>query len=278
MDRLEAMTMLVKVSEAGSFSAAARALRIPLTTLSRRIADLETHVGARLLHRTTRKLTVTDAGASYLTAARRILEQVEAAEREAAGEATLPKGQLVITAPIHFGRLHVVPVVAAFLADHPEIDVRLVLTDRNLDLIDDHVDLAVRIGSLPDSSLTATRVGSTRTVTCASPALLSRYGVPREPRDLAERPCIVVETSLPVSSWRFGRPKGGAPLDVSIVPRLLVSTTEAAAQAAILGVGLTRLLRYQVADAVADRSLRIVLEAYEPEPSPIHLLHAARGS
>src|SRR6267142_587824 len=146
MDRFEAMSMLVTVIEMGSLSAAGRALKVPLATLSRKISDLETLLGTRLLIRTTRKLTLTDAGITYITAARRILEQVEDAEQEAAGEFTAPKGELVITAPISFGRLHVLPVVADFLALFSEINVRLVLADRNVSLIDDHVDMAVRFG------------------------------------------------------------------------------------------------------------------------------------
>ena len=192
MDRFEAMSMLVTVSEAGSLSAAGRALKVPLATLSRKISDLETLLGTRLLIRTTRKLTLTDAGITYVTAARRILEQVEDAEREAAGEFTAPKGDLVITAPIMFGRLHVLPVVADFLALFPEINVRLVLADRNVSLIDDHVDMAVRIGKLPDSSMVATQVGLMRTVVCASPALMDGRGVPQAPDDLLKLPCVSV--------------------------------------------------------------------------------------
>lgn len=276
MDRLEAMSMLVQVSEAGSFSAAARSLHVPLTTLSRKIADLEAHVGARLLLRTTRKLSLTDAGAIYLAAARRILENVETAEREVAGEVTLPKGQLVITAPIHFGRLHGLPVVAAFLADYPDIDVRLLLTDRNVDLIDDHVDLAIRIGALADSSMIATPVGSTRFVTCVSATSMAR--APRQPSDLTQRHCIAMDTGQPTVAWRFRHPQSRKALAVSITPRLRVTTTEAAVHAAVLGVGFARLFEYQVADAIATGSLRRVLEAYEPEPVPIHLVHTERGS
>src|SRR5215469_6310060 len=160
MDRLEAMSLLVAVADQGSFSAAARTLKIPLATLSRKISDLEARLGTRLLIRTTRKLTLTDAGVSYITAARRILDQVDDAEREAAGEYTAPKGELVLTAPTYFGRMYVVPVVSDFLALYSEINVRLVLADRNVDLISDHVDMAVRIGKLPDSSMVATQVGT----------------------------------------------------------------------------------------------------------------------
>ena len=178
MDRLEAMQMLVTVTEQGSFSGAARTLKVPLATLSRKVSDLESLLGTRLLNRTTRKLTLTDAGIAYVASARRILEQVEEAEREASGEFTQPKGELVLTAPIMFGRLHVLPVIAEFLSEFPEISVRLHLGDRNVDLIDDHVDMAVRFGRLPDSSMVATAVGDMRTVTCANHAILERYCTP----------------------------------------------------------------------------------------------------
>ncbi|MEB4593068.1 LysR family transcriptional regulator [Candidatus Thiothrix sp. Deng01] len=277
MDRLEAMSMLITVMEQGSLSAASRTLQVPLATLSRRIADLESRLGTRLLLRTTRKLTLTDAGAAYIEAARRIIEQVEEAEREASGEFMAPKGELVITAPIMFGRLHVLPVVAEFLAMFPAINIRLLLNDRNADLIEEHVDMAVRIGKLPDSSMVATPIGEMRTVTCASPALLAEYGIPQQPDDLSRLPCVMVDTPMPSPAWRFRDAPSGLPFDVPIQPRLSVTTTEAAAQAAILGVGVTRLLRYQTAEAVAKGALEIILEAYEPPPAPIHLLHASRG-
>jgi DNA-binding transcriptional LysR family regulator len=209
MDRLKAMSMLVAVTETGSLSATARRLRVPLATLSRKLSDLEARLGARLLTRTTRKLTLTDAGVAYVAAARRILEQVEEAEHAAAGEFVEPKGELVVTAPVMFGRLHVLPVVAEFLAAFPAIDVRLVLSDR-------HVN-------------------------------------------------------------HFRNPRSGAAIDVPIRPRLSVTTTEAAADAASLSVGVTRLLHYQAVEAIQRGALQIILEAYEPEPSPVHLVHVSRG-
>lgn len=277
MDRFEAMSMLVTVSETGSLSAAGRALKVPLATLSRKISDLETLLGTRLLIRTTRKLTLTDAGITYVTAARRILEQVEDAEREAAGEFTTPKGELVVTAPILFGRLHVLPVVADFLALFPEINIRLVLADRNVSLIDEHVDMAVRIGILPDSSMVATQVGLMRTVVCASPVLMNGRGVPQTPDDLLKLPCVTVDTPLPSPGWRFKAPGSTAMLEIPIVPRLSVTTTEAAAQAAIRSVGVTRLLHYQVAEAVETGALQIILDTFEPDPVPVNLVHASRG-
>lgn len=280
MDRFEAMSLLVAVTEHGSLSAAGRATRVPLATLSRKISDLEAMLGTRLLMRTTRKITLTDAGVAYVAAARRILEEVENAEREAAGEFTAPKGELVITAPTMFGRLHVLPVVADFLKTFPEINVRLLLADRNVDFVGDHVDMAVRIGKLADSAMVATQVGSMRTVTCASPALLAgsgAQGAPRSPDDLSKLPCVTVDTPMPSPPWRFRHPRSGAVMDVAIVPRLAVTTPEAAAQAAVLNVGVVRLLHYQVIDAVERGALQILFAAYEPEPAPVHLVHALRG-
>lgn len=277
MDRFEAMSLFVTVTEKGSFSAASRALQVPLATLSRKVADLEALLGARLLLRTTRKLSLTDAGIAYVAAARRILEQVEDAEREAGGEFTTPKGELVITAPILFGRLHVLPIVTDFLSTFPEIQVRLLLADRNLHLIDDNVDMAVRIGALADSSMIATHVGTMRTVTCASPALLAGHGIPKTPHDLARMPCVTFDSPMPSPGWRFRQPGSHASIEVAIQPRLSVTTAEAAAEAAVRGVGVTRLLHYQVADSLERGALKLILKSFEPTPAPVHLVHASHG-
>ncbi|WP_419898036.1 LysR substrate-binding domain-containing protein [Roseomonas sp. USHLN139] len=277
MDRLEAMAVLLRVVEQGSLTAAARSLRMPLPTVSRKIAELEAHLGARLLRRSTRRLALTEAGEAYLSSARRILEEVEAAERQAAGEFTSPRGALVLTAPVLFGRLHLLPVVADFLEAYPEIAVRLALSDRNLHLLDEHVDLALRIGALPDSSLVATRLGAIAPVVCASPDFWATHGLPDRPEALAGLPCVgfdfVAEGGLPPPLWRFG--PGVA---VALRPRLSVSTAEAAVAAAERGLGVTRLLRYQCAEALARGSLVRVLEGFEPPPLPVSLLHAPRAT
>jgi DNA-binding transcriptional LysR family regulator len=277
MDRLEAMTMLLVVVEKGSLSAAGRSLGVPVPTLSRKISDLEDVMNTRLLIRTTRKLTLTDAGLTYVGAARRILEQVEEAEREAAGEFTAPKGELIVTAPMVFGRMYVLPVVTDFLALFPEISVRLLLTDRNLQLVDEHVDLAIRVGKLPDSAMIATRVGSMRMVVCASRALLAGHGVPTTPEDLQHLPSVAFNWLASSAIWQFKGSDAGAPAEISVAPRLSVSTAEAAVEAAIRNVGVTRLFHYQAAEAVEAGALQIVLEDFELEPAPIHLIHAARG-
>jgi DNA-binding transcriptional LysR family regulator len=277
MDRLEAMLLLREAIDRGSLSAAGRALRIPVPTVSRKISDLEAQLGAKLLVRTTRSLTLTDVGVGYLAAARRILDEVDGAEREAAGEFAEPKGELVLSAPIQFGRLHVLPVVADFLDQFPKIGVRLLLADRNVHLVDDHVDMALRIGRLANSTMIATRIGTMRIVTAASPALLARHGSPAVPEDLRDLPAVAVDGPMPEANWR-ALPSGSAAADSApLPPRLAVTTTEAAVDAAIRGIGVVRLLHYQVAEAVEAGRLAIILDNFEPEPVPVHLVHATRG-
>lgn len=265
------MSMLLAVVDNGSFSAAGRKLHVPVATLTRKVSELEVLVGARLLIRTTRKLTLTDAGIGYVASARRIVEQVEEAGREAAGEFIVPKGELVVSASITFGRLHVLPVVVAFLAEFPEINIRLLLSDRNVDLVDDRVDLAVRIGELSNSEMIATRIGSMRTVVCASPSLLKLHGTPKKPEDLLRFPCVAFDGPAPSPGWRFGR------TELAMRPRLSVSTVDAATHAAIENVGVTRLLYYQVVGLVREGRLKVILEAFEPNAAPVHLLHSSRG-
>jgi len=277
MDRIEAMSILVAAVETGSFTAAARKLGTSLPTVSRKVAELEAHLNARLLIRSTRSLTLTDAGDAYVAACRRILEHVGDAERAASGEYRAPRGDLVITAPVVFGRLHVLPVVTEFLAAFPEVNVRLALSDRNVHLIDDHVDVAVRIGALPDSGLVAIRVGTVRHIVCGSPAYFASHWVPSEPAELSAMACVSFEGIAPTSSWGFADRNSRTLKPVAISPRLSVNTAEAALDAAIAGLGLTRVLSYQAARAVADGTLLVVLADFEPDPLPIHLVHAGQG-
>jgi DNA-binding transcriptional LysR family regulator len=278
MDRLEAMSILVRVAETGSFSGASRQLGMPLATVSRKVGELESHLGTKLLTRTTRKVALTDAGAVYIGSAKRILEEVDETERAAAGEFHQPRGELILTAPVLFGRLHILPVVTEFLAAYPDIHVRLVLSDRNLHLIDDHVDVALRIGRLPDSRIVATRIGSMRTVVCANPQLLAGHGTPSDPQGLAALPCVNFDVLSAASTWSFRSEDAKAMCEVPIAPRLSVSTAEAAVWAAAQGVGVTRVLHYQCAAALRDGSLQIILADFEPEPLPVHLIHAGRGA
>jgi DNA-binding transcriptional LysR family regulator len=277
VDRLEAMSFLVASAEAGSFSAAGRLLGVPLPTISRKIGELEMLLNAQLLVRSTRRLSLTEAGATYISACKRILEQVEEAQSQAAGEFTLPRGTLTMTAPIVFGRLHIVPIVDEFLAKFAQINIQLTLSDTTLNLIDEHIDVAVRIGDLPDSSMVAMKVGEIRRVVCGSPAYFAAHGTPRTPEDLAEHMCVTFTAIAAGMTWIFN-PKGGKKTrGVQPLCRLRINTAEAAIDAAIAGVGVTNVLSYQVAKAVAEGKLRLILQDYEPDPIPVHLVHGGQA-
>lgn len=276
MDRLEAMSVFAAIVDGGSLSAAGRRLNVPLATVSRRLADLEAHLGTRLITRSTRKLVLTDAGRDYLEACRQILERVDEAERAASGAYAKVKGQLVVAAPIVFGRLHVVPAAAAFLEAHPEVDIQLRLGDRNVNLIEEHVDVALRIGNLPDSNLVATQVGSIRRVVCASPAYLVRCGTPQTLAELAAHRCITFDGLEAANAWTFVG-VGGQKRQARVHSRMTVSTADAAIEAAVLGLGLTRVLSYQVADALQSGRLVRVLTDDEPPAVPASLIYPGQG-
>ena len=276
MDRLDAMTVFAAIVDAGSLSAAGRRLEVPLATVSRKLADLESYLGIRLITRSTRRLELTEAGREYLEACRQILEQVDEAERAASGAYADVRGRLVVAAPVVFGRLHVVPVATAFLERHPEVDVQLRLGDRNVNLIEEHVDVALRVGNLPDSSLVATPVGFVQRVVCASPAYLDRFGTPRSLDDLASHRCISFDGLDATSVWTFVS-ADGVRRQVPVHTRMTVSTADAAITAATLGLGLTRVLSYQVADALRNGQLVRVLAADEPPPVPVNLIYPGQG-
>lgn len=276
MDRLGAMSVFVTVVEAGSLSAAGRKLKMPLSTVSRKISELESHMKTRLLIRSTTNLALTDAGKSYLAACKSIIESVDEAERQAAGEYSAPTGDLIIAAPIVFGRLHVVPIVAEFLEKYPDVDVQLVLEDRPLDLLENHIDLAVRVGELPDSRLIAVRVGEIRNVVCASPKYLKGHGTPDTPQELVSHDCINFTFAALMSPdvWTFRM--GNSEMSMRIRSRLVVNTAEAAIDAAIAGVGITRVLSYQVKKVAQSGALTTVLSKYESAPVPINLIYAGQ--
>jgi DNA-binding transcriptional LysR family regulator len=276
MDRFNAMTVLMAVVQEGNLSAASRKLGVPLTTVSRKVADLEGHLGARLLLRSNRSVALTDAGQSYVEACRRILAQVAEAEAAASGAFTAARGELTLTAPVVFGRLHVLPVVTEFLRAYPDIDMRLMLADRMLHFQDDHVDLAVRIGTLPDSSLKAVKVSAVRRVVCASPDYLARHGTPVAPEDLAHHACVTFTGLGNPDRWTFS--EQGAVKVVAIRSRLAVSTAEAAIDAAIAGLGVTRILSYQAAAARSSDLVRSILEQFEPAAIPVSLVYDGQGA
>ena len=272
MDRFESMSILIEAVEAGSLSAAARRLNMSLPTVSRKVAELEAYLKTQLLNRSARKLTLTDAGRTYVEACKQILESLRETERAAMGEYSAPQGELTITAPIVFGRLHILPIVIDFLTAHPNVTVHLVQTDRVVDLLEDHVDVAVRIGELPDSSLVAAKVGVMRRVVCASPGYLAKHGMPAVPQDLISHDCITFDRLTMPDEWSFTVVK--AKQSVQVRSRLVVNTAEAAIAAATAGVGLTCVLSYQIAQARADGSIAVVLPDYEPAPSPVSLVYS----
>lgn len=275
MDRIEAMTTLLAVVEAGSLSAASRRLRVPLATVSRRVSELEAHLKAQLLNRSNRRVTLTDAAETYIQACRRIIDEVDEAERVVSGEYRAPKGELTVTASMVFGRVHVVPVVAAFLKAYPEIQLRLRLSDRIVSLQEEDVDLGIRIGALPDSSIVARGIGPIRRVVCASPEYLADRGMPETPQDLAAHDCITFTGFMRAESWDFHTNGSSAP--VSTRSRLQVDAAEAVVEAARAGAGIIRLFSYHVAAAVREGKLSVLLKTFEPPPLPVNLVYLGGG-
>lgn len=273
MDRLEAMSIVLSVAEAGSLSAAARRLNTPAATASRKVAELEAHLRTKLFDRSARRLVLTDAGASYVAALKRILPDISEAERAASGEYTAPTGELVVTAPIGLGRVHLVPILAEFFSSHPHITVRLILGDRILSLPEEHVDVALRIGVLPDSRLMALRLGASSRVVCASPAYLAARGTPKTPDDLAGHDCIVYEGFQGPDVWTFAH--GRIDIAVAVRSRLAVSTEEAACDAALAGIGLARAFSYRVKPFIEAGTLTTVLDEHLPSPLPISFVYPA---
>lgn len=271
MDRLEAMRVFIAVADAGSLSAAGRRLGMPLTTVSRKVLALEEQVGVRLIARTTRHLALTEPGRRYLETCRRVVADIDEAEQDLLGAHSALRGELALTAPVVFGRLHVLPVVIAFMRAFPEVDVRLLLLDRNVDLIEEGQDVAVRIGELSDSSLIATRVGTVRQIVCASPAYLEARGVPQAPKDLAQHDCISFTVLGQPDRWSFAG--GRRERRVRVRSRLVVNTAEAAVDAAVAGLGITRVVSYQAARPLAEGALRLLLEDFAPPAVPVSLLH-----
>lgn len=271
MDRFQAMAVFVAVAEEEGFAAAARRLSLSPPVVTRAVAAIEERLGTRLLNRTTRNVRLTDAGRRYLDDCRRILAEIDEAEETAAGLHREPRGQLSITASVLFGRMYVAPILLAFLDRFPEVTARTLFVDRVVNLTEEGLDVAVRIAELPDSGLTALRVGSVRRVVCASPAYLAEHGIPQEPQDLAHHRTIVFRGLTPVAEWMF-RDEAGE-IAVRPAPRLVVNTAEMAITAAVEGHGITRVLSYMVAPELAAGRLKIVLAAFEPRPVPIHLVH-----
>jgi DNA-binding transcriptional LysR family regulator len=268
MDRIDSVAVFAEVAERGSFSGAAKHLNRSAAAVTRAVAELEARLGVRLLNRTTRAVSVTEAGERFLVGARRVLADLAEIEQGAAGQGQAPRGELRITAPIVFGRRHVLPLVTDFLGQYPEVSVRLALLDRPVDLVEDGLDVAIRIGTLADTSAIAVRVGEMRRIAVASPAYLKRRGRPKSPADLAGHDFIAFAGIDRVERWRFADG-----VEARIRPRLIVNTAEAALDAAIAGFGITRVLSYQAADALSDRRLVRLLRAQEAGATPVHVVY-----
>lgn len=272
MDRFETLTAFVAVADRRGFAAAARALDTSPPAITRAVAALERHLGVTLFHRSTRAVSLTDEGAAFLDRARRILMDLREAEQIVMGGRSVPRGQLYVTAPVLFGRFHVLPVIGALLAKHDGLSARMMLLDRNVRIVEEGIDVAVRIGALADSALRVVTVGSVRQTIVASPAYLAEHGIPDIPADLDGHRCIVGSGVRVGSTWPFGA-KGETFMEV--VPRLTVNTVDATIAAAEAGLGLANVLSYQSAEAIATGRLVQVLADHAPPQMPVSLLYDA---
>jgi DNA-binding transcriptional LysR family regulator len=271
MDRIDAMHAFIAVADLRGFAPAARKLGLSASAVTRLIAALEDRLGARLLQRTTRSVALTDAGSRYLERARQILADVEEAEAAAEGETSLPRGRLVVSAPVGFGRLHVSPIMSEYLKRYSDVSAELRLSDLMINLVEEGVDTAVRIGHLADSSVVARHVGEMRRIVVASPGYLRKHGEPRSPEAIASHQTIQFSALSPSADWRFVRE--GAEIRVQPSPRLITNSSDAAIQYAADDGGLTRVLAYQAADAIKANRLKIVLAKFEQPPLPIHIVY-----
>jgi len=271
MDRFQLMSVFVAVAEEQGFAAAARRLSMSAPAVTRCIAALEEHLGVKLLQRTTRYVRVTEAGMRYLEDAKRILQDLEVADNNAAGVNAAPKGRLNLTAPVMFGRQYVMPGVVDYLNQYPDTEVSVMFVDRVVNLIEEGMDVGIRIGRLPDSSMRALQVGTIHIVLCASPEYLHTHGMPRDPEDLKQHRMIASRAGNRVTDLRF-RSKN-RDRQIPIKARLNTNTNDAAIEAALRSYGITRLLSYQIADHLAEGTLKTILEDWQPEPLPIHILH-----
>jgi len=268
MDRWQAMRIFVKVAETASFAEAARQLNLSAPAVTRAIAALEETIGARLFVRTTRSVKLTEGGGRYLEDCRRILSDIVEAEAAAAGSYATPTGTLSVTASLLFGQMHVLPILMEYLDAYPSMAVRTLFIDRPVNIIDEGIDAAVRIGHLPDSGFTAIKVGHVRRVVCGSPAYFDHHGIPQSPADLRDHRIAASTSAWASSDWRFGMDQR-----VTVRPVLQCNTNEAVISATLSGWGLTRVLHYQIGPALAAGKLRIVLAEHEEEPLPVHVLH-----
>ena len=275
MDKLAAMAAFVDIVEQGSLTGAARARGRSLPTMVRTLATLEGSLGVRLLQRTTRRMSLTEEGRDYLERCRRILAEVADAEEALVRGQVEPRGSLRITAPVLFGQMHVGPSLAGFLRRYPQVKAELLLLDRVVDLVEEGIDVGIRIAHLDDASMIARPVGEVRRVVCASPAFLRRQGVPVEPADLADAPCVVFRGLAPSAKWQFR--SGRKRVSVPVAGPIAINQASAALDACVAGLGFGQFLSYQVADLVKARKLRIVLPDHEPQAIPVSIVYAHSG-
>ena len=271
MDQLHLINVFVAVVDAEGLAGAARKLGVSPPTVTRAINELESQLGVRLLTRTTRVVRVTEPGARYADDCRRILAELAQANASVAGMHSAPTGRLTLTAPVLFGARFVTPIVTEYLQRYPGVNASCWFLDRVVNMVDEGMDVAVRIGELPDSSMQAVRVGRVRRVICGAPAYLRQRGVPQVPEDLAAHDIVSAGAVAPGAEWRLLR--DGAQCVVKLQPRMISTTNDAALAAAVGGFGLTRLLSYQVADQLRDGQLETVLGDFEPAALPVHLVH-----
>lgn len=271
MDRFRAMQAFIRIVDGGSLSAAARALGVSLPAMVRTLSALEEHLGTRLLNRTTRRISLTDAGQQYYERSRQILGELEDAELLVSSARRKPAGTLSLTAPVLYGKLKVVPVVAEYRRRFPEVAVRLLLLDRNVNLIEEGLDLAIRIGALADSSLIAVELARVRRVLCANPAYLRRRGVPRHPRELAKHACLSLSVIAPTDQWQFR--EQGRELAVKLRPAFVSNSADAVIAMAEAGAGVGVALSYQVERQLAQRRLRLVLDEFSPPAVPVSAVY-----
>jgi len=271
IDQFHLMRVFASVAEEGGFAAASRKLDLSPAAVTRAVVALEEQLGARLLQRTTRNVRFTDAGRQYYENVRAILTSIAEANEAVAESNATPRGTLSITAPVMFGRMFVMPSVIDYMQRYPQVKLIAHLVDRVTNLVDEGMDVAIRIGHLPDSGLRAIKVGHVRRVLCASPGYLDKFGSPEHPAELAQHSIISSSHVSPQTEWRFNAEKEA--LLVRLDPRLTVTSNDAALSAAVSGLGIARLLSYQVWSEVEKGSLRLILEAYEEEPWPVHVVH-----
>ena len=271
MDRLNSMAIFIAVAEQEGFAGAARFLNISPPAVTRAVAALEEHLGVKLFNRTTRFVRLTEAGQRYFEDARRIITSADEADEAATGINAEAKGHLVVTAPVLFGRMYVMPGISDYLQRYKETEVTALFLDHIVNLLEEGVDVGIRIGELPDSSYKALRVGQVRRVMCASPAYLAEHGIPSEPEDLIKHQLIVAGAISPTVDWRFE--DNGSNLTIRVKPRLRVTSNDSAIEAAVMGLGITRILSYQIATQLASGELQIILNEFEPKPMPINIIH-----